>query len=79
LRNLRCPSSQNGRQPFAVYLYYKLKDIFGKQKTILFDNPSVKLVYLKSSILVRTIHKIGTATEDRVFERFFLPIFKYSI
>ena len=23
-------------------------------------------------------HKIGTATEDRVFERFFLPIVKYG-
>jgi len=39
---LRYPSSQNGRQPFAVYLYYKFKDIFGKQKTILFGNNSVK-------------------------------------
>jgi len=27
----------------------------------------------------RIIHKIVTATEDRVFERFFLPIVKYNI
>jgi len=25
------------------------------------------------------IHKTGTTTDDRVFERFFLPIVKYDI
>jgi hypothetical protein len=35
---LRYPALQNRRQPFAVYLYYKFKDIFGKQKTILCGN-----------------------------------------
>jgi hypothetical protein len=29
--------------------------------------------------LTPIIHKIGTATGDRVFERFFLPIVKYSM
>jgi len=28
----------------------------------------------KKTVLTRIIYKIGTATEDRVFERFFLPI-----
>ena len=34
---------------------------------------------LGKKVLTLITHKIGTATEDRVFERFFLPIVKYGI